>query len=224
MRRVRSETLNERIASAGLPSELSALAATFNEMLDRLEEAFARLSRFSSDIAHELRTPINNLRGEVEVTLGRARTPEEYREALGSSLEECLRLSRMIELPTRAHRGAHDSAPGLTYAVDYLGYARSYYPPATLDISGMLRMPLDMQGRRSGSRGTSGRSTPPNPANRARMDSARFPRPLPAVVSATFRISRASCSIERPWWAARIRSRAFVSVSKRRTVMLAIEQ
>ncbi len=95
--RIRSSTLNERIDTEGLPAELSILASTFNDMLDRLEESFARLSRFSADIAHELRTPVNNLRGEAEVALGRPRTPEEYREVLGSSLEECGRLSRMID-------------------------------------------------------------------------------------------------------------------------------
>jgi len=56
-------------------------------MLDRLEESFARLSQFSDDIAHELRTPVNNLRGEVEVALSKPRTVDEYRDALGSSLE-----------------------------------------------------------------------------------------------------------------------------------------
>src|SRR5579871_3494641 len=66
-------------------------------MLDRLEESFGRLARFSADIAHELRTPVNNLRGEAEVALGRARTPAEYRDALGSCLEECGRLARLID-------------------------------------------------------------------------------------------------------------------------------
>jgi two-component system heavy metal sensor histidine kinase CusS len=97
MERIRSTTLSERIVPSGLPSELSALAVTFNEMLDRLEESFGRLARFSGDIAHELRTPVNNLRGEAEVALGRPRSPEEYREVLGSCLEECGRLSRLID-------------------------------------------------------------------------------------------------------------------------------
>ena len=97
VRRIRSTTLDERLDTAGLPSELSALAATFNETLDRLEDAFARLARFSSDIAHELRTPINNLRGEVEVALARPRSAGEYQDVLASSLEECLRLSRLID-------------------------------------------------------------------------------------------------------------------------------
>src|SRR5262245_11974133 len=96
-RHVRSSTLNERIEVAGLPAELSALAATFNDMLDRLEESFQRLSQFSADIAHELRTPVNNLRGEAEVALSKPRSPQEYCEVLGSCLEECTRLTRMID-------------------------------------------------------------------------------------------------------------------------------
>jgi len=96
-RRIRSTTLDERIGTKGLPSELEALAATFNEMLDRLEESFERLSRFSADIAHELRTPIQNMRGGAEVALGRPRPADEYREALASSLEECEVLSRLID-------------------------------------------------------------------------------------------------------------------------------
>ena len=95
-RRVHS-THFERIPLHGLPGELHALAETFNGMLDRLQESFARLSRFSADIAHELRTPVNNLRGEIEVTLGKARTPDEYRETLGSALEECGKLARLID-------------------------------------------------------------------------------------------------------------------------------
>ncbi len=97
MRRIRSTTLNERVNAAGFPSELSALAGTFNEMMQGLEDAFARLARYSADIAHELRTPINNLRGEAEVALSRGRTLEEYRETLGSCLEECVRLSSLID-------------------------------------------------------------------------------------------------------------------------------
>jgi two-component system heavy metal sensor histidine kinase CusS len=95
--RIGSSTLNERIAGAALPAELRSLADTFNDMLDRLESSFARLAQFAADIAHELRTPINNLRGEAEVALARARTPAEYQELLGSALEEYDRLSRLID-------------------------------------------------------------------------------------------------------------------------------
>lgn len=95
-RRISSSTLSERIQPAGYPVELAALAGTFNAMLDRLQDSFARLSDFSADIAHELRTPVNNIRGEAEVALKRARSVEDYREVLASCLEEAVRLSRLI--------------------------------------------------------------------------------------------------------------------------------
>ena len=95
-RHISSTNLHERIQPEGYPSELASLAATFNEMLDGLEESFERISRFSADIAHDLRTPVNNIRGEAEVALARARTVDEYREVLGSCLEEAVRLSDLI--------------------------------------------------------------------------------------------------------------------------------
>ncbi|HEY7331156.1 MAG TPA: heavy metal sensor histidine kinase [Gemmataceae bacterium] len=96
-RRIHPTNLSERMSPDGLPAELLTLAATFNQMLDRLEQSFNRLSRFSADIAHELRTPVSSLRGEVEVALSKPRSPEEYREALASSLEECGRLAHLID-------------------------------------------------------------------------------------------------------------------------------
>jgi len=95
--RISPSNFQERLERSGLPSELSDLAATFNGMLDRLEDSFTRLSRFSSDIAHELRTPLQNLRGEAEVILSKARTPVEYQDLLGSALEEYHRLSNLID-------------------------------------------------------------------------------------------------------------------------------
>lgn len=95
-RRITSTNLRERIRAEGYPSELASLAGTFNEMLGRLEESFERISRFTGDIAHDLRTPVNNIRGEAEVALARARTVDEYRDVLESSLEEAVRLSDLI--------------------------------------------------------------------------------------------------------------------------------
>jgi two-component system heavy metal sensor histidine kinase CusS len=89
--------LHERIAPARWPRELAALAIAFDDMLNRLEDSFKRLSQFSADLAHELRTPINNLIGEAEVALSRVRTQEEYQQVLESSLEEYATLSRMVE-------------------------------------------------------------------------------------------------------------------------------
>ena len=128
-RRITSTNLRERIGSEGYPSELAALAGTFNEMLDRIEESFERISRFSADIAHDLRTPVNNIRGEAEVALARARTPDEYRDVLESSLEEAVRLSELIgdllflaraESPlTELHRENVDIGELLTTVRDY---------------------------------------------------------------------------------------------------------
>lgn len=95
--RVRSSNLSERVNPDGLPRELLELAGTFNQMLDRLEQSFARVSQFSADIAHELRTPVYNLRGEAEVALSKPRSAEEYREVLASGLEECARLAHLID-------------------------------------------------------------------------------------------------------------------------------
>ncbi len=95
-RRITSSHLGERIVAEGYPYELASLALTFNNMLDGLEDSFERISRFSADIAHDLRTPVNNIRGEAEVALARARTIDEYRDALESSLEEAVRLSDLI--------------------------------------------------------------------------------------------------------------------------------
>jgi two-component system heavy metal sensor histidine kinase CusS len=96
VRHISSSNLRERLRPEGYPFELASLAATFNKMLDGLEESFERISRFSADIAHDLRTPVNNIRGEAEVALARPRTVEEYRDVLGSCLEEAIRLSNLI--------------------------------------------------------------------------------------------------------------------------------
>jgi two-component system, OmpR family, heavy metal sensor histidine kinase CusS len=95
--RISASQLHDRIAGDGWPRELASLARGFDRMLDRLEDSFTRLSRFSADLAHELRTPINNLRGEAGVALTQSRSAEEYRRTLESSLEEYARLSRLID-------------------------------------------------------------------------------------------------------------------------------
>jgi two-component system heavy metal sensor histidine kinase CusS len=95
-RHISSTNLRERLQPEGYPFELAALAGTFNQMLDRLEESFERISRFSADIAHDLRTPVNNIRGEAEVALARTRSAEDYRDVIESCLEEAVRLSDLI--------------------------------------------------------------------------------------------------------------------------------
>ncbi len=95
--RITVSRLDERIDVARQPDELATLAAALNRTLVRLEDSVARMSQFAADVAHELRTPIHNLKGEAEVVLSIKRTPEEYRDVLESSLEEFDRLSSMID-------------------------------------------------------------------------------------------------------------------------------
>lgn len=85
-----------RLSLDAVPPELTGLATSFNDMLTRLEDSFRRLSDFSSDLAHELRTPIGNVMTQVQVAVSKARSAEDYREVLYSVLEEHERLARMI--------------------------------------------------------------------------------------------------------------------------------
>ncbi|MBU6478405.1 MAG: heavy metal sensor histidine kinase, partial [Xanthomonadaceae bacterium] len=97
-RSVTPAQLSERIPlDPPWPAELRDLVQVFNAMLTRLEEAFARLSRFSADLAHELRTPLSNLSGEFEVCLMNPRSAQDYRATLESGLEECRRLNGLVE-------------------------------------------------------------------------------------------------------------------------------
>ena len=93
---ITAHRLHTRIPSDAVPVELVSLVETLNAMLTRLETSFAQLSDFSSDIAHELRTPVSNLLTQTQVTLSKARSPDEYRDILASNAEEFERLSRMI--------------------------------------------------------------------------------------------------------------------------------
>ena len=95
--RVGPNHLKEHIGSVGWPRELQPLTIAFDEMLKRLDDSFTRLSQFSADLAHELRTPIANMLGEAQVALTRDRTAAEYRETIESSVAECERLSRIVD-------------------------------------------------------------------------------------------------------------------------------
>jgi two-component system heavy metal sensor histidine kinase CusS len=96
MERISAEQLDERIGTQPWPAELQSLANAFDAMLGRLEASFAQLSRFSADLAHEFRTPVNNLVAAASVTLARGRSVEEYQDTLAVIVEEGERLTRMI--------------------------------------------------------------------------------------------------------------------------------
>lgn len=93
---ISAQHLSERLEVENTPIELKSLAVAFNDMLDRLETAVGKLSDFSSDLAHEIRTPINNLMTQTQVCLSRSRDINTYQEVLFSNLEEFERLARMV--------------------------------------------------------------------------------------------------------------------------------
>ena len=94
---ITSRRLDTRLRIEDAPAELYELTGAFNAMLDRLEDGMKRLSAFSADLAHDLRTPLNALMIKTQVALSRSRTAEEYRALLESNIEEFERLSRLIE-------------------------------------------------------------------------------------------------------------------------------
>lgn len=93
---VTGSQLHERMPVESVPVEIADLANTLNAMLARLQSDFKRLSDFSSDIAHELRTPITNMMTQTHVTLTQPRSNEKYRDIMASNAEEMQRLARMI--------------------------------------------------------------------------------------------------------------------------------
>ncbi|MFV5361672.1 heavy metal sensor histidine kinase [Acinetobacter oleivorans] len=107
---ISAQHLSERLDVDNTPTELKSLAIAFNDMLDRLETAVGKLSDFSSDLAHEIRTPINNLMTQTQVCLSRSRDITTYQEILFSNLEEFERLARMVSdmlFLAKAEHGLH---------------------------------------------------------------------------------------------------------------------
>lgn len=93
---VNANKLDERMPAESVPIEMADLANSLNDMLERLQNDFRRLSEFSSDLAHELRTPISNLLTQTQVVLAQHRSVEEYQDTLASNAEEFQRLARMV--------------------------------------------------------------------------------------------------------------------------------
>jgi signal transduction histidine kinase len=94
---ITASNLNDRIVVEHPHDELGHMARVLNHLLQRLEQAFAQLQRFTADAAHELRTPLASLRTTGEITLQESRTEAAYRESIGSMLEETIRLNQTID-------------------------------------------------------------------------------------------------------------------------------
>jgi heavy metal sensor kinase len=94
---ISAERLSDRLSIENSQDELGRLGTVFNDMLGRLQAAFDQLRRFTADASHELRTPLTAMRSVGEVALQDQRSPVEYRDVIGSMLEEVDRLTRLAE-------------------------------------------------------------------------------------------------------------------------------
>ena len=104
-RRVTAERLHERVSVSNQHDEIGRLAAVINDTFARLESSFDQLRRFTADASHELRTPLAVIRGIGEAGLVETRTPAEYKEAIGSMLEEIDRLTTLVDTLLRLSHG-----------------------------------------------------------------------------------------------------------------------
>jgi two-component system heavy metal sensor histidine kinase CusS len=138
MHAIDERSLDRRVGTAGAPAEVLDVAASMDSMLQRLDDAFRALTESSSELAHELRTPLHLLRQHAEVALSRTRTPEEYREVLRSSIEEIDGLRRMV-----------DDILFLARAED----PRSTIRPTSLPVAVELEEVADYLGALAGERG-----------------------------------------------------------------------
>jgi two-component system heavy metal sensor histidine kinase CusS len=149
---VTAQQLSHRLPVQSMPIELAELAQSLNDMLARLEEAFKRLSEFSSDIAHELRTPVSNLMTQTQVALSQARSADAYRDILASNAEELERMARMISdmlLLAKAdnglvvpHRETVDLADEVHALFDYYE-AVAEEKALQLSLTGSAQVPAD---------------------------------------------------------------------------------
>ena len=102
--------LNDRLPVDHPHDELGRLAVAFNETLERLEQSFEQMQRFTGDVSHELRTPLTAIRTVGEVALRESRSPDAYRTTIGSMLEEVDRLTSLVERLLTLSRAASGPA------------------------------------------------------------------------------------------------------------------
>ncbi|HEX2531875.1 MAG TPA: heavy metal sensor histidine kinase [Burkholderiaceae bacterium] len=147
---ITAQRLDTRLDAATAPRELQTLIEAFNAMLDRLHESFQQLSQFSADLAHDIRTPINNLMVQTQVALSQPRPVDEYQTLLVSNIEEYERLARMIESMLFLARADHAHVAPSSQSVDihtelqrvaeyFEGVAEEANVALTVEAAGTLR-------------------------------------------------------------------------------------
>ncbi|MBX3608677.1 MAG: heavy metal sensor histidine kinase [Hydrogenophaga sp.] len=151
--RLSAQRLGERMPAESVPREMRELALSLNDMLNRLQADFERLSTFSSDLAHEMRTPVSNLLTAAQVTLAQQRTPQDYRSSLATISEELQRLARTISDMLLLAKTENLHELPLREAVNLVTEARSiveFYEAVASDKN--LAIGVDGEGEVSGDR------------------------------------------------------------------------
>ncbi len=138
--------LNERLPVENRDDELGQLASTFNGLLEQLENSFERLKRFTSDASHELRTPLACIRSVGEVSLQKDVTPKQYREAIGSMLEEVERLTSLVDHLLALSRGDEEKTllPRTPMAIEQPIKEKAMYSLEVLMEEKALRVEVDV--------------------------------------------------------------------------------
>jgi len=121
-RRISTRQLDEKIPTTGSGDELDELAHTLNDMLARIRDGVDRVQQFSVDAAHQLRTPLTAMRNQLDVTLAKARTPEQYGQVLADLLLQVDRLSDTVNAMLRLAQseGGLDSTHSVRVEIDPL--------------------------------------------------------------------------------------------------------
>lgn len=97
VRSISANNLSSRVSTDNIPSEIKELVSTFNRLLNNLEDSFNKITDFSNNASHELKTPLTVIRGEIEVALKQDRDPQEYKKILQDILHESISIQKMIE-------------------------------------------------------------------------------------------------------------------------------
>jgi heavy metal sensor kinase len=137
---ITSERLNDRLPTGEAGDELDHLASVFNSLLARLEQSFDQLRRFTSDASHELRTPLASIRSVGEVALEKDGTRADYRDTIGSMLEEVNRLTALVDNLLTIARADAGRIPLNTSVFSAVGLAR--------EAAGLLDVLADEKGQR----------------------------------------------------------------------------
>jgi two-component system heavy metal sensor histidine kinase CusS len=136
VKQMSSSRLAQPFPELGSDGELEELEHAFNGMLGRLNESFTRLSEFSSNLAHDMRTPLTNLQAAAQVALAQPRSADCYKDVIESSIDEYQRLSRMIDDMLFLARAEQSSVPLELRRLDATAEAArvaGYYEPMAAD-------------------------------------------------------------------------------------------